>query len=148
MLYPITTLECDHQYTPLTIFQAYSHHMPILFPKCPIIFSVQLGYLGYIYDSLWYIKNIFNRYRFDDVDTCAHGFPLVFHWLSIGFHGCNGRCQPFTRTGHRRDVADPRCRALLRLVEALPCLKAPPKARMVIRLFSYIFIEFYWYSLI
>ncbi|CAL1140006.1 unnamed protein product [Cladocopium goreaui] len=40
-------------------------------------------------------------------------------------------CQPFTRTGHRRDVADPRCRALLRLVEALPCLKAPPKGLLL-----------------
>eukprot|EP00435_Cladocopium_sp_Y103_P007196 s1042_g2.t1 len=40
-------------------------------------------------------------------------------------------CQPFTRTGHRRDVADPRCRALLRLVEALPRLKAPPKGLLL-----------------
>ena len=38
------------------------------------------------------------------------------------------RCQPFTRTGKRKDVADPRCRALLRLIEVLPQLKAPPKA--------------------
>eukprot|EP00438_Fugacium_kawagutii_P036545 Skav231225 [mRNA] locus=scaffold813:188111:190842:+ [translate_table: standard] len=38
-------------------------------------------------------------------------------------------CQPFTRTGHRRDVLDPRCRALLRLVDALPHLEAPPKVR-------------------
>ncbi|CAJ1401198.1 unnamed protein product [Effrenium voratum] len=36
-------------------------------------------------------------------------------------------CQPFTRTGHRLDVKDPRCRALLRLVEALPKLRVKPK---------------------
>eukprot|EP00434_Breviolum_minutum_P034482 symbB.v1.2.030523.t1/scaffold3438.1/size56642/3 len=40
-------------------------------------------------------------------------------------------CQPFTRTGKRKDVADPRCRALLRLIEVLPQLKAPPKGLLL-----------------
>ena len=46
------------------------------------------------------------------------------------------RCQPFTRTGNQRDLADPRCRALLRLLEALPRLKVPPKVRRSLRLFA------------
>ena len=40
-------------------------------------------------------------------------------------------CQPFTRSGKRRDLADPRCRALIRLLEALPALAEPPKALLL-----------------
>lgn len=32
-------------------------------------------------------------------------------------------CQPFTRRGHGRDVDDPRCRALLRLIELIPSVR-------------------------
>ncbi len=32
-------------------------------------------------------------------------------------------CQPFTRRGRRRDVDDPRCRGLLRLIDLLPLLR-------------------------
>jgi len=37
-------------------------------------------------------------------------------------------CQPFMSMGRRRDLDDPRCVALLRVLEALPRLRTPPKA--------------------
>ncbi|CAK9090473.1 unnamed protein product [Durusdinium trenchii] len=40
-------------------------------------------------------------------------------------------CQPFTRTGRRRDVWDPRCKALLRLLDALPRLEQKPKGLLL-----------------
>ena len=38
-------------------------------------------------------------------------------------------CQPFTRRGRGRDVEDPRCRGLLRLIELLP--ECPPEQLLV-----------------
>ncbi|CAE7727155.1 DNMT2, partial [Symbiodinium sp. CCMP2456] len=40
-------------------------------------------------------------------------------------------CQPFTRTGKQKDIEDPRCKALLRLLEALPALAHPPQALLL-----------------
>ncbi|CAE7447216.1 DNMT2, partial [Symbiodinium necroappetens] len=40
-------------------------------------------------------------------------------------------CQPFTRTGKQKDLEDPRCKALLRLLEALPALAHPPQALLL-----------------
>merc|ERR1719325_178636 len=40
-------------------------------------------------------------------------------------------CQPFTRTGKKMDVKDSRNAALLRLLDALPSLAAPPRALLL-----------------
>merc|ERR1719356_1262825 len=40
-------------------------------------------------------------------------------------------CQPFTQTGNRRDDKDPRCKALRRMLDVLPCLKHPPRALLL-----------------
>lgn len=40
-------------------------------------------------------------------------------------------CQPFTRTGKRMDIKDSRNAALLRLLDALPSLAAPPRALLL-----------------
>jgi len=40
-------------------------------------------------------------------------------------------CQPFTRTGKRMDIKDSRNAALLRILDALPSLTAPPRALLL-----------------
>lgn len=55
-------------------------------------------------------------------DEAFEGFDL---WLM------SPPCQPFTRTGRKRDLDDRRCAALLRLLDALPKLGSPPKAFML-----------------
>lgn len=40
-------------------------------------------------------------------------------------------CQPFTRTGKQKGLDDSRCAALLRILEALPRLRHPPKALLL-----------------
>lgn len=40
-------------------------------------------------------------------------------------------CQPFTRTGKKMDVEDGRCAALMRLIDALPRLRQPPRALLL-----------------
>lgn len=77
-----------------------------------------------------------------EVHELNHGVPVLPQDLAtidearLARAGAEGTCwllsppcQPFTRRGPRRDVDDPRCRGLLRIIELLPKLR--PRALLL-----------------
>lgn len=87
--------------------------MSAAWPEAKVLAAIDINQLA----QRVYQQNFSHRYYVQDIESLSmetlRGYSADCWWLSPP-------CQPFTRRGSLRDLADPRCRGFAHIVEALP----------------------------
>ncbi len=81
-------------------------------PEAKVLAAIDINQLA----QRVYQQNFSHRYRVQEIESLSletlRGYAADCWWMSPP-------CQPFTRRGRLRDLADPRCRGFTHIVEAL-----------------------------